>query len=120
MLGVRARQRLTFREWLAASPYRGSPTAFARAHRIPRTTVQEWARGAVVGPAYRERLRAITGIRDFATTAPERARAGAAVERRAQRVRTLVRELARELARFGGADERPRAVLRARTGTSTS
>ena len=103
-----------FRDWLAASRYRGSVTAFARANDVPRTTVQAWAGGGRVGPAYRERLRAITGLR-FKPDRP-----GDSLDARARRIERLVRALARELAAFTGEEARPRELLRARIDVRTA
>ncbi len=102
----------SFREWLVASAFSGSPTAFARAHRLPRTTVQSWTRGGRVGRAHRERLRAITGV-DFAPAPPRRDRERVPDER-ARRVERLVRQLGLELSSFTAADAQRRDALRAR------
>ncbi len=112
--------RTTFGDWLKASEYRGSPTAFARAQRIPRTTVQHWARGAGIGVRYRARLRSITGIDEFATRKENPTVRDPDADRAARRVRALVGELARELSRFTRADGRGRALLRERLDQETA
>lgn len=108
---------ITFAEWLAASKFKGSSTEFARVHGFPRQTVQHWVKGRGIGARYTQRLRDITGITEFATSASDKAlypRERAEAERHAKRIAELVDALGRELVYFRDKSPRHREHLRER------
>lgn len=112
---------ISFADWLDSSEYRGSPTAFARANGLSRTTVQHWVRGRGIGQRYAAKLRAITGIEHFGAVAPDRALYPGErkeTERHARRIKELVNELGDELLHFRDKSARHRALLRERLDLS--